>query len=125
MTTIDEYLEMGRECGSHKQKQSRTLEPGEATEMLVWMRSQCDRPGDDWVSAHSVVVTDGKEITTHKHRHTIVLFYVEPAGTPVVIEDEPYLPEKGEVLILPPQVWHSVAMHHLEKPRISIAMKVA
>ncbi len=86
------------------------------------MRRFVPKSGEDWIKAILVTVRNGDHIPEHFHPEHTILFYVEPAGVPVVIEGEPYLPEVGEVVYLPPYVRHSVPASQDE--RISIAMLV-
>ena len=94
-------------------------------DFLDQLRALVPKPGTDYAKFVSVVVKPGKAIRDHKHEgNWTALYYVDPADTPITIEGEPYLPEKGEVVVLKPGQVHGVLENESDCLRVSIAMLV-
>lgn len=115
-------LESLRSLAKLNRKQTARVSGHEG--FLRELRAVCPKPGTDYVKAIMVVVREKDSIPEHFHPEHTILFYVEPAGVPIVIEGKPYLPEAGECVYLPPNVRHSVPSNPSESERISIAMLV-
>lgn len=108
-----------------QKSQSRLIEPDEAPLLMAAMRSKCPLPGPQYRSAHVVVIPPGERSTEHAHEEYVVMFYAEPADTPIIVEGVAYLPKAGDFYVLPPNKKHEVPINASDTIRVSIAMKVA
>lgn len=68
----------------------------------------------------------GKSVPGHKHEEWVALFYVDPGDPPlpVIIEGESVQPEAGQVVVIPPGVWHHTENYQGSRPRILTAVMV-
>lgn len=91
---------------------------------LRQMRRCVPKAGDDWVKCVSVVVGPNGTIGTHAHCEWTVLYYIDPAETPIELPDGEVLPNPGDVLVLRPNTPHAVGRNPTKRNRKSIAMLV-
>lgn len=85
------------------------------------MRSQCPSPGNNWNYLATVWNPVGASIPEHRHTKHTILFYPE-ACDPVVIEGVPFHPERGAIVHLSPNTFHSVPTTLTD--RVTVAMLV-
>jgi hypothetical protein len=118
-TTMYEYL------AQEKQSQARVMQPSEAPGLADMMRAEVPMEGEAYGEMFVVVFDPGNPgVTSHRHEEWVVLYYVEPADTPIIVEMEEIFPEKDTMLVVPPNTEHSVPHNSSDKKRISIALKV-
>ena len=108
-----------------QKSQSRVLKPDEAPLLMAAMRSKCPLPGPSYKEAYVVVIPPGTESTLHEHDEYVVMFYAEPANTPIIVEGNAFMPKAGDFYVLPPNKKHEVPINASDTIRVSIAMKVA
>lgn len=111
-----------RELGQVRRRQTRRIDG--PPEFIKEFRSFCPKPGDDYQKCIMVRVHPGDHIGDHTHPEHALLWYVEPAGVPVIVGGVAVLPEPGQVLYIPPNVRHSVPKNNGKLSRVSIAMLV-
>lgn len=96
--------------------------------LLHEIRAEVPISGDDWVKDIEVLVEPGQRNhqgqVSHAHDEWTAVFYVDPAGVPIYINDLAYYPNPGDVVVMPPLVVHRVAENNTDKPRLSFAMLV-
>lgn len=82
-----------------------------------------------WTSAklYTVAVPHGKSIQPHDHTELVILYYPEGVTSPLILEDEllVFWPEPGRMLVIEPNIRHSVPINESIHTRLSIALKVA
>ena len=100
--------------------------------LLEDMRALVPVPGDEWVKDIDVLVAPGQGDhqgqVQHAHDEWTAIFYVQPAGVPIVLKDENEVvritPDPGDVIVLAPFVEHGVAPNNSDQFRLSFAMLV-
>lgn len=120
-------VEMALGLVQGQQQQARLLKPGEAMPLRKYLEEKAG--GRKGGNMYCVVAPKGKDIGRHDHPEDVILFYPQPEGTPVIIEDargeeQEILPECGDVLFIPKRTFHRVPPHQGERPRVSIALKL-
>jgi len=103
---------------------ARNNDPGSIGAFWDALRQFCPKPGNDRKKVVIMQVKTGRQIRPHTHPEWTLLYYLEPANTPIIINDKPYIPKSGELIVLEPDVLHSVAKNESDKKRISFAMLV-
>ena len=94
------------------------------------MRELVPVPGDEFVGPIHVVIQKGASRTRHPHPEWTALYYEEPGDPPAALlvhidgEVERIVPERGMVVVLEPNVIHSVEQSQSETPRVSWAILV-
>lgn len=107
-----------------KQRNTQALlrTPDDLPELVAWALSFL--PDRRATHVFTVVTHDGMQITEHDHEEDVVLYYVEPADTPLIVENEVYLPQRGELVFMPKHVKHSVPPNSTPVTRVTVAIKV-
>ena len=118
------FIDVAIALAAQNDQQSRIAGHHEAPELFDFMRSQHELPGTEYLTAHVVVVRPGTTIGQHSHEEDVVLYYAQPLTCPVEVDNALYMPEPGEIVVVPAGVMHSVPLNETKETRISIAMKV-
>lgn len=122
---LPHLVEAGIGFADDQPKESRHLFYEEAPELFDAMRAAVPVEGTDIFEIFSVAVHPGREIKPHRHPEWVALFYPDPGSTPVGIGDGiGILLRPGELIVIAPEVLHSVPRNESGKLRKSIAMKV-
>lgn len=124
VSVYPEHIETALQLAANQDKEAVPHPHEDAPELFQLMRSKVQLEGEDYHNVYTVVAKPGHTILPHKHVEWIVLFYAEPADTPIEIEGESYLPKPGEILVMRPNVEHAVPENKTDKVRVSVAMKV-
>ena len=109
---------------AEKVKPGRRKKLKEPRELLEWIRAQAPVPGKDWDAAILVAVRPGEEIPTHTHLEHTLVYYADPLGVPIIVNGNPFYPQAGDVVYLPPQTPHSVPRNTGDRVRVSIGMLI-
>lgn len=99
--------------------QSRVLEYHEAPELIDRMAN-----GRRYTIAHVVLVRPGRAVQEHTHKDHVVMYYVDPAETPVVVDGVEIMPEAGEIVEIPAGTTHFVRTNQSGRDRVSIALRI-
>ena len=102
-----------------------TFEQSELAGILPELQALFPQPG--WIThpAIPVIVKHGDEITEHAHPQWTLVLYIALGDppVPVIIEDETWQPERGQVLLLPPRTPHRVPKSESLAWRLSLALR--
>lgn len=120
MSYVEEVIQLSK----GQNQQSRILMYHEAQDLMDQMAAFAGISPTEFTTVHLVVLKPGQTIGSHRHVEDVVMFYAEPTDTPIIINDVPFLPRPGEMVVVPAETPHAVPVNHTKTTRVSVAMKV-
>jgi len=121
-----EWAELVLEQTKDQKQESVEFRGGPLQPLVDLMIGSVPDEGLSLVRSLTVVFRPHKGIAGHAHNEMTVLYYADPAQTPILIGKEAveFLPEVGDILVLERDVLHSVPKNLSGRRRVSVACLV-